>query len=192
MCIVVLAFPVHICICVHHGPLQCRPRSDTAEHNVWSIVARFAMTISKVETGTMKPYWEWFGEAKVSCILLTWASNWYWLTVWQGLLSLQQVWVEGECLFFFYFFCFFTFIPLHFLFLPCPSLHLLYYIFYLFSLSLGDVTKWATRVNVSLNSKTESINLNFKVPITTTADEFYFSEKIRLDISWISFFSVKK
>ena len=50
----------------------------------------------------------------VSCV--TRASNWYWLTVRQGLLSLQLVRVEGEC---FYFFCFFTFI---FLFLPCPSL----------------------------------------------------------------------
>ena len=41
----------------------------------------------------------------VSCI--TGASNWYWPTVGQGLLSLQQVRVKGEC---FYFFCFLTFI----------------------------------------------------------------------------------
>ena len=34
-------------------------------------------------------------------------SNWYWLTVGQGLLSLQQVMVEEECL---YFFC--SFVPL--------------------------------------------------------------------------------
>ena len=33
------------------------------------------------------------------------ASNWYWPTVGQGLLSLSQVRVEGEC------FCFFTFFP---------------------------------------------------------------------------------
>ena len=39
---------------------------------------------------------------------ITGASNWYWLTVGQGLLSLYWVRVEGEC---FYFFCFFTFIP---------------------------------------------------------------------------------
>ena len=35
-------------------------------------------------------------RCRVSCV--TRASNWYWLTVGQGLLSLQQVWVEGECL----------------------------------------------------------------------------------------------
>ena len=39
---------------------------------------------------------------------VTGASNWYWLPVGQGLLSLKQVRVEGEC---FYFFCFFTFTP---------------------------------------------------------------------------------
>ena len=49
------------------------------------------------------------GEAKVSC-------NWYWLTVRQGLLSLQQVKVEGEC--------FISSVSsLSFVFLsPCPSL----------------------------------------------------------------------
>ena len=44
----------------------------------------------------------------VSCILRHWVSNSYRLTVGQGLLSLQQVRVKGEC---FYFFNFFTFIP---------------------------------------------------------------------------------
>ena len=39
---------------------------------------------------------------------VTGVSNWDWLTVGQGLLSLQQVGVEGEC---FYFFCFFPIIP---------------------------------------------------------------------------------
>ena len=41
---------------------------------------------------------------------------WYWLTVGQGLLSLKQESVEGEC---FYFFCFFTFTPV-----PLSSLSL--------------------------------------------------------------------
>ena len=36
---------------------------------------------------------------------VTGASNWYWLSFGQGLLSLQQVRVEGEC----YFFCSFMF-----------------------------------------------------------------------------------
>ena len=44
-------------------------------------------------------------RCRVSCV--TGASNWYWFTVGQGLPSLQQVSVEGEC---FYFFCFFTYI----------------------------------------------------------------------------------
>ena len=43
----------------------------------------------------------WSGGAKVSCHF-TGASSWYWLTVGKGLL-------EGEC---FYFFCFFTPVPL--------------------------------------------------------------------------------
>ena len=55
------------------------------------------------------------------------ASNRYWLTFGQSLLSLQQVRVEGEC---FYFFCFFTVI--HFPFSPVPLFHLLYHLFYLF------------------------------------------------------------
>ena len=42
-----------------------------------------------------------------------------------------------------------------FLFLPCPSLSsLLLFLLSLFSLSLGDDTKWPTRVDVSLNPNT--------------------------------------
>ena len=52
---------------------------------------------------------------------VTWASNWYWLPIGQGLLSLKQVRVEGER---FYFFCFFTFIPI-----PLPSPMSLSFIF---------------------------------------------------------------
>ena len=47
---------------------------------------------------------------------ITGVSNWYWLTIGQGLLSLEQVRVEAEC---FYFFCFFIFIPI-----PLSSLSL--------------------------------------------------------------------
>ena len=52
----------------------------------------------------------WGGWVVRRCCVsyITGASSWYWLTVGQGLLSLYQVRVEGEC---FYFFCFFTFIP---------------------------------------------------------------------------------
>ena len=71
---------------------------------------------------------------------VTGIPNWYWLTVGQGLLSLQQVRIEGECC---YFFCsaagkdrggmllFLLF--LHFLSFPSfftiPPFHLLYYLF---------------------------------------------------------------
>ena len=56
-------------------------------------------------------------RCRVSCI--TGASICYLLTVGQGLLSLQQVRVEGE---YFYFFCFFIFI--HFPLSPIPFFHL--------------------------------------------------------------------
>ena len=81
------------------------------------------------------------GEAKASCVLVTGASNTYWLTAGRGLMSLQQVRVEGVR---FYFFCFLNFI--HFPFSPDPLFHFLYYLFYLFSLSLGDDIKWPTSI----------------------------------------------
>ena len=77
------------------------------------------------------------------------ASSWYWLTVGQGLLSLQQVRVEGEC---FYFFCFLTFI--HFPLSPLSLSFISLTISSLFSLSLGDDTKWPKRVDMSLNPNT--------------------------------------
>ena len=94
---------------------------------------------------------------------VTGASNWDWLTVEQGLLSLQQVRVDGE---WFYFFCFFIFI--HF---PLSPLSLSFISSTISSicllpvygrwhkmthkgLSLGDHTKWSTRVDVSLNPNT--------------------------------------
>ena len=73
---------------------------------------------------------------------ITGASNWYWLTVGQGLVSLQHVRVEGDC---FNFFCFFSFICFPLFPVPSPLLPLLL----LFSLSLGGNTEWPTRVEVS-------------------------------------------
>ena len=82
---------------------------------------------------------------------VTGASNWYWLTVGQGLLSLQQERVEGEC---FNFFCCFihSFFFLLYPSLSSPLLSLLSFL----SLSLGDDTKWPIRVGVSLNPNTIS------------------------------------
>ena len=75
---------------------------------------------------------------------VTRASNWYLLTDGQGLLSLQQVRVEGEC-YFFYLFTFFHF--------PLSSLSFSFIstISSLFFLSLGENTKWPTRVDVLFN-----------------------------------------
>ena len=86
--------------------------------------------------------WVWW-RCRVSEVIG--ASNWYWLPAGQGLLSLLQVRVEKEC---FYFFCFFTFIPV-----VRSSLSLSFIsstILSHFSRSLGDNTKWPTRVDVSL------------------------------------------
>ena len=67
---------------------------------------------------------------------VTGVFNWYWLTVGQGLLSLHQVRVEGDC---FYFFCFFSFI--YFPFCPVPLFHFLYYLFYLSSPFFLEMTQ---------------------------------------------------
>ena len=62
-----------------------------------------------------------------------------------------------------FFFCFFTFTPV--LFLPCPSLSSpLLYLLSLFSLSLGDDTKWPTRADMSLNHNTVRICRVYMVP----------------------------
>ena len=92
-------------------------------------------------------------RCRVSCV--TGASNWYWLTDGQGLLSLQQVTVEGGL---FLFLCFFTVI--HFHFSPVPSLSSpLLSLLSLFSLSLRDDTKWHTKVGVSLNPQSVKIGI---------------------------------
>ena len=62
---------------------------------------QFSFTYLKNGSGWVR---QWF---HVSCF--TGASNWDWLTVEQGLLSLQQVRVEGECFYFFFYFTFFHF-----------------------------------------------------------------------------------
>ena len=69
-------------------------------------------------------------------------SSWYWLIV---VASKGR----GEM---FYSFSFFTFFL--FFFLPCPSLSSPLSLLSLFSLSLGDDTKWPTRVDMSLNPNT--------------------------------------
>ena len=93
--------------------------------------------------------WNQVGWVRRRCpvAFVTGAPNWYWLTVGQGLLSLQQVRVEEECCNFFYSFTFFHFLSLLYPSLSSPLVSLLS----LFSLSLGDDTKWPTRIDMSLN-----------------------------------------
>ena len=108
------------------------------------------MTYKVLTTQTKKILWIFWGGRMVwrCCVsYVTRASNWYWLTLGQGLLSFWQVRVEGEC---FYFLRFFTFIPV-----PLSSLFLSFISSYLFfSFSLGDNTKWLARVDVSLSPNT--------------------------------------
>ena len=95
----------------------------------------------------------WLGVAKVSCILRHWGIKLILAYSWASPAILVAGKSRGGC---FYFFCFFTFILV--LFLPCPSLSSpLLSLLSLFSLSLGDDTKWPTRVDVLLNPNT--INL---------------------------------
>ena len=110
--------------------------------------------------------WGWSDGAKVSCILchqgVQLISDYSWarpaiLVAGKG---------RGWMLFFFYFFCFFTFIPV-----PLSPLSLSFIssmdLLSLFSLSLGDDTKWPTRVDVSLNPKTINQSTLWRVLLGT-------------------------
>ena len=92
--------------------------------------------------------WQWSGVARVSCILHhIWARPAILIVAGKG---------RGGM---FSFFCFFIFIPV-----PLSSLSLktltspLLSLLSLFSLSLGDDTKWPTRVDMPLNSNTIEIH----------------------------------
>ena len=110
---------------------------QTQNPKVWCLYNRYSSR-----------YKVWGGWVRQRCRVsyVTGASNWYWLTVGQGLLSLQQVRVQRECFISSVFFS----LPLIYLFSPVPLFHLLYY---LFSLSVGGDTKWPTRIDV-LNPNT--------------------------------------
>ena len=109
-------------------------------------------------TGASNWYWLTAGEGlltlcRVSCF--TGASNWYWLTAGEGLLTLQWLRVEGWWgggiflfLLFLHFHQFSSFSPVplfQFISSTISSIS---------SFSLGNNTKWPTRVDVSLNQDT--------------------------------------
>ena len=78
--------------------ISCDDRIGKMLHNI--CISAVAMSLRWATRGA----WASCNErCRVSYV--TGASNWYWLTVGQGLLSLQQVRVDGEC------FYFSTFIP---------------------------------------------------------------------------------
>ena len=115
----------------------------------------------------------WLGGVKVSCILrhrgiqLILAYSW----------ARPAILVAGKDRWGIFLFLLF----LHFhscSFLPCPSLSsLLLSLLSLFSLSLGDNTKWPTRVDVSLNPNTinQSINLYVTGCLDCTIGAFQMS-----------------
>ena len=95
----------------------------------------------------------WLGEAKVSCILrhqgikLILAYSW----------ARPAILAAGKGRGGMFLFLFLLFLHFHsFSFLPCPSLSSLLSLLSLFSLSLGDNTKWPTWVNMSLNPNSVS------------------------------------
>ena len=116
--------------------------------SLWSKTKRYHFSLSK-RTSYLQPK-EGGGWVRQRCRVsyVTGASNWYGLYGWERPVILVTGKRRREC---FYFFCFLTFI--HIPFSPVPLFDLLYY---LFSLSLGNDTKWPTSVGVLLN--TNSVN----------------------------------
>ena len=103
----------------------------------------------------LPPYSWWSGGAKVLCILHHWGVQLILAYSWARPAILVVGKGRGGMFLFLLFLHFHSFL---FLFLPCPSLSSpLLSLLSLFSLSLGDDTKWPSRVDVSLNPNT--INL---------------------------------
>ena len=104
--------------------------------------------ISELMVATLIQRWGWSCVAKVSCILchrgiqLILAYSW----------ARPAILLTGKGIGGMFLFCFFT--SFLFLFCPCSSLSSPLSLLSLFCLSLGDDTKWPTRVDVSLNTNT--------------------------------------
>ena len=91
----------------------------------------------------------WSGGAKVSCILRHWGIQLILAYSW----ARPAILIAGKGRGGMFLFLLSSFL---FLLLPCPSLSsLLLSLLSLFSLSLGDDTKWPIRVDVSLNANTD-------------------------------------
>ena len=101
--------------------------------------------------------WGWSGGAKVLCILHHWGVQLILAYSWARPAILVVGKGRGGM------FLFLLFLHFHSCssFFPVPLFHLLYSLLSLFSLSLGDDTKWPSRVDVSLNPNTIKINHSF-------------------------------
>ena len=100
----------------------------------------------------LQSFWRgWLGEAKVSCILLHWGVQLSWAR--PAILAAGKG--RGEMFLFLLVLHFHSFSS----FSPVPLLPPLLSLLSFFSLSLGDNTKWPTRVDMSL--KPNTINQSF-------------------------------
>ena len=99
---------------------------------------------------TFAVLWGWSGGAKVLCILPHWGVQLILAYSWARPAILVVGKGRGGM------FLFLLFLHFHSCssFFPVPLFHLLYSLLSLFSLSLGDDTKWPSRVDVSLNPNT--------------------------------------
>ena len=107
----------------------------------------------------------WLGGAKVLCILHHWGVQLILAYSWARPAILVVGKGRGGM------FLFLLFLHFHSCssFFPVPLFHLLYSLLPLFSLSLGDDTKWPSRVDVSLNPNTIKCIL-FCVAVPATCD----------------------
>ena len=116
----------------------------------------------------------WSGGAKVRCILRHQGAQLILAYSWTRPAILVAGKGRGEC---FYFFCFFLFIPV--LYLSCYFLWSpLLIILSLFSLSLGDDTKWPTRVDVSFNPNTNCYKYYYSLSFLTQWQYHLFMEML--------------
>ena len=109
----------------------------------WCVFWRFSMIFGG-----------WSGGAKVLCILHHWGVQLILAYSWARPAILVVGKSRGGM------FLFLLFLHFHSCssFFPVPLFHLLYSLLSLFSLSLGDDTKWPSRVDVSLNPNTIKID----------------------------------
>ena len=134
------------------GSALTQPTSDTDKGACLKI-----SFVSLLQTKFGMGYWGWSGGAKVLCILHHWGIQLILAYSWARPAILVVGKGRGGM------FLFLLFLHFHSCssFFPVPLFHLLYSLLSLFSLSLGDDTKWPSRVDVSLNPNTIKIGMGY-------------------------------